>query len=60
MTSPDIIDALAAAQFAAGLATPTMAELGCCDVNASGVIEVLDALLIAQFAAGLPAVLTCL
>jgi hypothetical protein len=56
---PDILDALAAAQFAAGLGVPTPQQLPCCDVNGSGAVEILDALSMAQAAAGLPATLAC-
>lgn len=58
-TGPDVIDALTAAQLAAGLLTPSSMQDGCCDVDSSMSVTVLDALGIAQAAAGLPAMLTC-
>jgi hypothetical protein len=54
-----ILDALTAAQLAAGIAAPTTQQQCTCDVNTSGGIEVLDALTIAQASAGLPVTLTC-
>lgn len=56
---PDIIDALAAAQFAAGLSTPSPIQSLCCDVDSSTSITVIDALVIAQAAAGLMPSLSC-
>jgi hypothetical protein len=57
---PGIIDALTAAQVAAGLIIPGAVQLACCDVNSTTAVEILDALLLAQYAAGLPVTLTCL
>ena len=57
---PDILDALTAAQIAAGLLQPTPLQVACCDVNASTAVDILDALSIAQSAAGLTVTLTCL
>ena len=54
-----LLDALTAAQVAAGLLLPTPLQLACCDVDSSGAVAVLDALVIAQDAAGLPAMLVC-
>ena len=56
---PVIVDALRAAQIAAGLMSPTPGQLGCCDTNNSGSVTVTDALLIAQTAAGIVVVLNC-
>jgi hypothetical protein len=56
---PSVVDALVAAQIAAGLMVPSPIQTGCCDVNSTGAIEVLDALLIAQTAAGLGVTLLC-
>lgn len=56
---PDIIDALTAAQIAAGLTIASMAQMGCCDVDSSMAVTVLDALVMAQSAAGLPAMPSC-
>lgn len=60
MMGPDVLDALAAAQVAAGLILPTPEQAACCDINVSGVVDVLDALGIAQAAAGLSITLVCL
>jgi hypothetical protein len=57
---PTIVDALTAAQLAAGLVVPTTPQTGCCDVDSSSTITILDALLIAQVAAGLSGTLACL
>lgn len=56
---PDILDALTAAQIAAGLIMPSMTQTGCCDTDNSGAVNVLDALTMAQGAAGLMVTLTC-
>ena len=56
---PDILDALTAAQIAAGLLTPSIGQLTCCDFNSSTSVDVLDALGIAQEAAGLPVTPNC-
>ena len=56
---PSILDALVASQIAVGLATPTFSQTYCCDVDASGAIDVLDALGMALAASGLPAALMC-
>ena len=58
-SGPDILDALTAAQIAAGLIMPSMTQQGCCDTNSSGSVDVLDALTMAQGAAGLMVTLTC-
>ena len=58
-SAPDIVDAVTAALIAVGTLSPNMGQVGCCDVNGSGVVEVLDALRIAQFSMGLPAQLLC-
>jgi len=56
---PSIIDSLVAAQFSAGIGTPTMLQTGCCDVNSSMSIDIIDALQMAQVSAGLPLTLIC-
>jgi hypothetical protein len=59
-SGPTIVDALSAAQVAAGLLMPGPVQLACCDVNTTTAVEILDALLLAQYAAGIPVTLTCL
>ena len=60
-----ILDALVAAQHAAGLITLTGIDFTNCNVfgllepDPAAVVDIIDALSLAQFAAGLPAVLTC-
>jgi hypothetical protein len=56
---PTILDALAAAHLAAGLATPTLLQQGCCDGDSNMAIEILDALLLARASAFLPPTITC-
>jgi hypothetical protein len=56
---PDVIDALVAAQIAAGLTLPTANQMACCDANASLNVDVVDALLLAQEATGLLPGLVC-
>jgi hypothetical protein len=60
LAGPTILDALIAAQVAAGLITPGTTQAACCDVNASAAVEIIDALLIAQDSAGIVVTLTCL
>jgi hypothetical protein len=54
-----VLDALAAAQHAAGVITLPGAQLLDCDVDSDGSVQVLDALRVAQSAAGIPVTLTC-
>ena len=56
---PNVVDALQAAQIAAGILVPTFLQTGCCDVNSTMSIDVIDSLIMAQAAAGLSAVLIC-
>ena len=58
-SGPDVLDALAGAQIAAGVITPTSDQDYCCDVDASGSITVLDSLKMAQVAVSLSVTLTC-
>jgi hypothetical protein len=53
----NIVDALVAAQSAAGLFLPPSLER--CDVNSSTAVDIVDALLMAQAAAGLAPTLSC-
>lgn len=55
----DILDALRAAQLAAGLIAPAPIDFFFCNVYRDGDIDIIDALLMAQFAAGLPVMLNC-
>jgi hypothetical protein len=58
-TGPTIVDALVAAQFSAGIGTPTVLQTGCCDVNSSMTIDIIDALQMAQVSAGIMLMLSC-
>jgi hypothetical protein len=54
-----ILDALAAAQISVTAIPAPPLQGECCDVNASGSIDILDALLMAQSSAGIPVSLAC-
>jgi hypothetical protein len=56
---PTIVDALAAAQIAAGLVAPSPAQQLTCEVDGAAPISVVDALVLAQAAASLPVSLAC-
>jgi hypothetical protein len=57
--APTIIDALVAAQLAAGAAAATPPQTAACDVDSTHSITVVDALRMAQVSAGLPVTLSC-
>jgi hypothetical protein len=54
-----VLDALVAAQIAAGITTPTPVQQALCDVQGDIDVDVVDALRLAQEAAGLTPGLTC-
>ncbi|MCP3979506.1 MAG: hypothetical protein GY716_09280 [bacterium] len=58
-TGPDILDALVAAQIAAGIRLPNATQQLCCDSDSTGTVNILDSLGMAQLSAGLPVTLVC-